>query len=418
MRLLSRLLLLLLLLTPVALAAGLWLALDEQPRVLQGATLSHQDIARARAILQRNDPRDLPAGTRHRLVLSQQDLNLAANYLLQRYGGAAAVMLETRIAYLDATLRIPRLPLRPYLNVSLELREDEASPRLGGVRIGQLELPDGLARWLLRRLVGLLGQGRSTELALHSVQQLTVRPGQLSLLYEWHPELLETMRDDLLPAHQQQAIAAYYHELAGLHASNTARRGSLPQALAPLFALAAERSRTGDPVAENRALLAMLGAWASGRGMDRLLPPQQRQATLRGFGLRLQRRTDFAQHFLISAGLAANSDRLLSDAVGLYKEVRDSEHGSGFSFTDIAADRAGTHFGEFASASAAQARRLQRSMAAGATEDQLMPATDDLPEHMAASEFTRRFGGIDSPAYRRLMADIEARIARLPLYRE
>ena len=33
------------------------------------------------------------------------------------------------------------------------------------------------------------------------------------------------------------------------------------------------------------------------------------------------------------------------DAIGVYKEVRDSRGGSGFSFNDMAANRAGTRFG-------------------------------------------------------------------------
>jgi hypothetical protein len=417
MRLLFRLSLLLLLITPLALAAAVWFGLDPQPRVLQGAKLSHQDIARARAILQRNDPRQLPAGTRHRLVLNPQDLNLAANYLLRRFDGAAALMVETRVAYLDASLRIPRLPLRPYLNLSVELHEDDPAPRLTGLRIGEIQVPDPMARWLLRTALKMLGHGRGADLAMASVQQLTLRPSHVSLLYEWRPELLDAVREDLLPADQQQAIAAYYQELATLHGAGQSRRGSLPDALKPLFALAQQRSQARDPVQENRALLAVLGAWAGGRGMDRLLPAEHQPGRLRGFGLQLQRRTDFAQHFLVSAGLAANGDSLLSDAVGLYKEVRDSQHGSGFSFTDIAADRAGTRFGELASAGPEQARTVQQLLASGIAEQQLMPAARDLPEHMSASEFERRFGGVDSPAYRRMMADIEDRIARLPLYR-
>ena len=34
-----------------------------------------------------------------------------------------------------------------------------------------------------------------------------------------------------------------------------------------------------------------------------------------------------------------------------------------------------------------------------------------------AAEFQRRFGGVDSPAYLDMMAEIEARIDRVPLYR-
>jgi hypothetical protein len=40
-----------------------------------------------------------------------------------------------------------------------------------------------------------------------------------------------------------------------------------------------------------------------------------------------------------------------------------------------------------------------------------------LPEFMPEAEFKRRFGGIDAPAYKRMMDDIERRIAALPLYR-
>ena len=45
-------------------------------------------------------------------------------------------------------------------------------------------------------------------------------------------------------------------------------------------------------------------------------------------------RKDFAQHFLASAALAARGDSTLSNAVGLFKEISDTDRGSGFSFTD------------------------------------------------------------------------------------
>ena len=47
--------------------------------VLNNSRLSHQDIAHAQAVLKKNDPRRLPAGTRQQILLSERDLNLAAN---------------------------------------------------------------------------------------------------------------------------------------------------------------------------------------------------------------------------------------------------------------------------------------------------------------------------------------------------
>ena len=60
----------------------------------------------------------------------------------------------------------------------------------------------------------------------------------------------------------------------------------------------------------------------------------------------LDGREDFAKHFIVSAAIAAFADTALADAIGLYKEIDDARYGSGFSFNDIAADRAGTKFGE------------------------------------------------------------------------
>jgi hypothetical protein len=135
--------------------------------------------------------------------------------------------------------------------------------------------------------------------------------------------------------------------------------------------------------------------------------PAPRSVTLAG-------RDDFPKHFLISATLAAQGGGALADAVGVFKEVDDARHGSGFSFNDIAADRAGTRFGELAVGSAA---RLQAAVAAGMAEPDFMPDVRDLPEFMPEADFMRRYGGIGAPAYGRMMSEIEARIAARPLYR-
>jgi hypothetical protein len=46
-----------------------------------------------------------------------------------------------------------------------------------------------------------------------------------------------------------------------------------------------------------------------------------------------------------------------------------------------------------------------------------MPDVSDLPEFMQEAEFKRRYGGVGSPAYNKLMAEIDARVASRPLLR-
>ena len=107
------------------------------------------------------------------------------------------------------------------------------------------------------------------------------------------------------------------------------------------------------------------GISCAGHSLERILPeaavwpqPARQTVTLDG-------RDDFAKHFMVSAAIAAYADTALSDAIGLYKEIEDSRIGSGFSFNDIAADRAGTKFGEKAVVSEASAQQLQRRVAQG-----------------------------------------------------
>ncbi len=131
--------------------------------------------------------------------------------------------------------------------------------------------------------------------------------------------------------------------------------------------------------------------------------------------LTLRGRRDFAQHFVLSAGIAAAGGSRLADAVGLFKELDDSRGGSGFSFTDLAADRAGVRFAEAATGPAAA--HVQAVMSTRPQESSFMPDTRGLPERMPEAEFARRFGGVDSSRYREIADDIERRIDALELHR-
>lgn len=123
-------------------------------------------------------------------------------------------------------------------------------------------------------------------------------------------------------------------------------------------------------------------------------------------------------HFLVSAVLAAEGGGRLADAIGIYKEVIDSRDGSGFSFNDIAADRAGTRFGQIAVQDPGRLRAAALQDAdAALKEADFMPPVDGLPEFMPQAEFQARYGGIGAAPYRRMMAEIEQRVMSRPLLR-
>ncbi len=416
-RALFKLILWLTILSPFALAAVAWFSLSEQPLVLQQVQLSHNDIARAQKILKQNDPRRLPTGSTRRLDINEKDLNLASNYLLQKLSrGSTQIRIQPGFIDATGTLRIPGLPIRPYLNLSLLLEDVDGNALIRRLRVGQLDIPPVVAQFMLTQALTHLHQTTEYQVASSAVKQLSMQRGKLQVVYQWDPELIQQARSSILSPLDKEAINAYYGELLRLQDQGIGIKGSLMELTRPMFALAVKRSGERDPIIENQALLSVLGSWAGKQGLAQLVPEATRQPG--SFRLKLERRRDFGQHFLFSAALAARGDGEISNAIGLFKEISDSDGGSGFSFTDIAADRAGSRFGELATRSATTARRVQQRMAAGASETDIMPRARDLPEHMTASEFQQRFGGVGGTAYNKVIADIEKRIANCAMYRD
>ena len=144
-----------------------------------------------------------------------------------------------------------------------------------------------------------------------------------------------------------------------------------------------------------------------------MIPEAARWPRPRPVALSLRGRGDLAQHFVISAAIAAWGGESLANVVGLDKEVSDSRHGSGFSFVDLAADRAGTRLGELA---VHKPEHLAAAIKAGIGDATLLPPIDGLPESMMASEFQQRFGSTDAPAYRQMSDEIDRRIKTLTLF--
>jgi hypothetical protein len=234
--------------------------------------------------------------------------------------------------------------------------------------------------------------------------------------YRWQADLPDKLRTVLLPADDQERLHIYQQRLADVTKYVKGPHVPLTQLFVPLFRLAGERSNGSDAVAENRAVILLLTLYVNGHDLSRIVPKATAWPRPQRLDVLLNNRADLAKHFIVSSALAAKAGGPLSDAVGLYKELADAREGSGFSFPDIAADRAGTRFGEYA-AESGSARTLQQRARAAFHEREVMPAVHDLPEFMPEREFIKRFGGVGAPGYNKMMAEIERRIAALQLYR-
>ncbi len=90
--------------------------------------------------------------------------------------------------------------------------------------------------------------------------------------------------------------------------------------------------------------------------------------------------------------------------------------GSGFSFADLAADRAGIRFAELA-LDENGALRLQKMSADLRQEKTFFPSIAELPEGIPQQVFDDR-GGIESNYYKQYLTIIDQRIDGLTLFRD
>jgi hypothetical protein len=404
---------------PVSIGGAAYLALADQPTINRTAEFTPAHIERAKRIIETNKPGAMNAGELRTVRLSRDDADLALNYLANRYAkGSSHIVLQPMSAAISASIELPRNPLGRFVNIAAVLHETSALPGFDSLKVGRLPVPAWVADALLEIAVQQLKKREEYRIAADTIKKVSVAADGLTVTYAWQSDISNRIKAVILPREEQERLKAYQDRLAEISRHLPGgTSASLTDLLRPLFKFAAERSTTGDPISENRAVIMTVAFFVNGRGLGAIVPvarnwprPAPRKIVLGG-------RDDFAQHFAISAAIAAYAGAPLSDAIGQYKEIDDSREGSGFSFNDIAADRAGTRFGELAVSNRESAAKLQRQVVAGVRDIDILPRVSDLPEFMPEAEFKRRYGGIGGSAYTIMMADIERRVAALPLYR-
>ena len=128
-------------------------------------------------------------------------------------------------------------------------------------------------------------------------------------------------------------------------------------------------------------------------------------------GTTLRGRPDWPRHYCVSAALTVAESPFVSDLGGLLKEELDAlGKGSGFSFADLAADRAGTRFAQAATASERAALAVQARLRAGFVAEDYFPPVEDLAENLTVEAFRRDYDGVGSARYRAMLAEIESRL--------
>ena len=152
-------------------------------------------------------------------------------------------------------------------------------------------------------------------------------------------------------------------------------------------------------------------------GIDDELEKLFQTANVKLYQYKIFRRKDWAKHFVYSAVLTALLGEEITKKIGAVKEIRDFKF-SGFSFSDLLADRAGAIFAKQLLSTPENAEFLQRKILSGFNIKDFFPNKRDLPDNMKRKEFEEKFEFTESEQYQKIMKNINQQIYQSPAYRE
>ncbi len=379
------------------------------------------------------------------LSLSQAELNSLNALVYRAFPKVVSdVIIQNETAKLNISVELPLPSFIKYLNFSGDLYPSDKGLELGNVSVGSITLPGNTLVSLTRWVVDTFVQDELGTKIVSMVQWVTLKEQHLkvSLLVPDDMNQLQQGKSGLFALRDNLALfgdvkkVKYYHsalvEHLELSQDRSALNTELPYYLQTMFALAKIRTfsdhangGTTSAIQENYSALMALALYFGSNSFELLvgdvsnLTSSQRQTrTFLRRKVTLRNRVDLQKHFMYSVALQLFGNSKASDAIGELKEFLDSNPGgSGFSFADLMADRAGTRFARLATESEVAALQIQNTITNSLTENDFMPQIHGIPEGISADLFNENYRDVESTEYKQMISFLDDRLAELTLYR-
>ncbi|TXK96491.1 hypothetical protein BMR02_11480 [Methylococcaceae bacterium HT1] len=399
----------------VILAIFIALSTSNKELALPHWELTSTDIQRAKKILHANQH---ASGNIVSLDLSERDLNIACAYLLNIYTDSQS-QIQLQHDNISFTLRfsLPDNIFGRYLDIQFQLRTaNYQPPEIINLQIGKITIPDIYAGFLIDTAIKYTRLNQYLQLIRKNLKIFSIQAQQLHIEYHAPVSTSNSLQQLLTPKIDNRALTQYQEKLdKALREHDPDWRLSLSNVLQPLFELAQQRSTAENAIAENRLAIFIANRYVNyypGSTAHR-----QNNKSVPKYSVFLYKRIDMAQHFMWSATFSALGNSHLANILGIEKELKDARKGSGFSFIDLGADRAGMNFGKQATASPEQAIKIQEKMARLEHYRAFMPDIRDLPEGLSSQAFTEQYQSIYSSRYQSILEELDRRIADCEIYR-
>jgi hypothetical protein len=391
----------------------LFLTIESEPITRNTLHLTHTDIQNVLKAINNSQLKE-----QKMLRLSEKNLNIALSYLLNHYlHSTSKITIEQQQLDFKIALLFSNNYFRKYLNFNFKLTKQDGYPIINHLKIGKISIADEYAGLILEKIIKHTPLKEYYILAAQHTKDINISADRFLTISYITPSDIDFNNKLSLNNSNLQSILLYQHQITNIIAQHNPKwRLSLAELFQPLFKQAYQRSTPETAILENRAVLIAISTYVNKSEIQTYIPFDISPSTPKQYPASLYKRPDMAKHFMASAVLAASGAETLANMLGQNKELDDAKHGSGFSFIDLASDRAGLKFGKIATSSPAKARELQKTISNIKDYTSFMPDVRDLPENMNDIEFKNKFESVSSVKYQNMLKKIDDRISSLPIY--
>ncbi len=412
--------------------------LDSKPLVIKSSQLNSESLHLATNLIKTIHKQLLSQSNQHSFSIDIQQLEALLSLASQTLKPISA-----RVNYLDdiliisTSIKLPiPIPLR-YLNIQIRTSGDLLNSPDSYSQIGPLELSNNTLLTLVKAPLFVMFSNIQRDAINNSIHSVKFKNNLI--VVQADPFIDVKYLSSIFKFKAKQALA-----LASLNKSNTLNpkivsyyqflnkistyissisnpKLSLQSISAPLFKEANNRSLTSNnTIEENKAALIALALFVGDYNLQRAIKNTFGITSLKtghNINFILNERQDLVLHFIYSAMIKILANSNISTSIGEIKEISDSaKGGSGFSFPDLLADRAGIHFANRALDSSFSAEKLQKNISVSTSELDFFPSIAGLPEGLSAQQFKTTYGNKDTVAFKAMIKKIDRRINGLKIY--
>ena len=410
-----------------------FLVTDDQPVVIQTEEVNPQSLSDTKRLLKQiNYQLKLPGGNKQ-IKVPFDALNalfsLASDILNQlsaRYNELGDLLL------ISVSIQLPNNIAGKYVNITLQLGHDYFDTETSRTAIGKLDFSNVALVNTISTIISMITDKTVLPNNEALISNVIIQNRSINIILQ--PQLNtakllshfkkagKDVATTIFSDHDFVDVQTYYDHLvtSTRYLDNINIPVSLYELLKIVMSLAEKRSDDSNAKNQNTSALIALALFAGDYNL---------KTTLNGFlnitlnsnvkiNSVLSNREDLMLHFIYSSMIQILSNEGITFSIGEIKEVSDSRKGgSGFSFVDIAADKAGIKFADEATKSNSSALKLQQRITMSTREEDIFPATFALSENISADQFKVLYANRQSRDYKAIISEIDRRIDALMIYK-